>query len=104
MTREQLRTKIAGASSKWPDFLVIGALRYAMGRQTYVTAETSEWLIANWETLSVKARSVITRDLAEAIRDDDRARLEGDRHYPLGADMDRAEWVKLGQKIASSGG
>lgn len=104
MTREQLRTKIAGAPSKWPDFLVIGAFRYALGRQTYVTGETSQWLIDNWETISVKARSVIARDLADAIRQDDAARLEGDKHLPLGADMDRREWDKLGQKIGSSGG
>ncbi len=102
MTREQLRTKVAGTPSKWPDFLVIGAFRYAMGRQTYVTSETSQWLIANWETLSIKARSIIARDLAEAIREDDADALDGVKIRRLGADMDRAEWVKLGQKIEAS--
>lgn len=90
------------AASTLPDFLVIGAFRYALGRQTYVTAETSQWLIAYWEALSHNARVVIARNLADAIREDDAARLEGDKHLPLGADMDRREWAKLGQKIEAS--
>jgi len=88
-----------------PDFMVIGSFRYALGRQTYVVGETAQWLAANWNTLSENARFVIRRDLAEAIARDDKARAmesvrkNGHKFRELGADMDRAEWMKLWEKI-----
>lgn len=33
------------------EFLVIGAVRYAYGRATYVVEETCEWVIDHWEEL-----------------------------------------------------
>lgn len=85
--------------SAFPDFLVIGAFRYALGRQTYVTGETSQWLIAKWPELSVNAQAVIRRDLVKAFEEDDSARSRGSRYKPLGADCDRAEWQKLLDRI-----
>lgn len=88
-----------------PEFLPINAFRYALGRQTYVTAETSSWLISNWGNLTKNARFVIARDLREAIAEDDRDRRAHDgcgaRSFSLGADMDRREWIKLRDFIES---
>lgn len=82
-----------------PDFLVIGAFRYALGRQSYVVGETAQWLDENWNALSENARFVIRRDLAEAIAKDDQSRASGERYHDLGSDMDRAEWIKLAVTI-----
>lgn len=68
-----------------PDFLVIGAFRYALGRQTYVVNETVSWMIANWETVSEKAKAVIRRDLEGAT--------------DLGDEIDRREWDRLREAI-----
>ena len=81
------------------DLLIIGAFRYSLGRQTYVVQETVEWLMAFWHELSPEVQAVIRRDLEDAIRDDKRVRSEGSGWKPLGADMDRREWLKLWEKI-----
>jgi hypothetical protein len=99
LTRDDLRAMLSGTPSKYPDFLVIGAFRYALGRQTYVTSDTSEWIIANWEALTIKCRSVISRDLDEAIASDNKSREGGEKYGDLGADIDRAEWMKLSKVI-----
>jgi len=81
------------------DFLIIGAFRYSLGRQTYVVQETVEWLMAYWSEVSPKAQAVIRRDLEKAVKDDDMGRSLPIPYKPLGADCDRAEWVKLWEKI-----
>ena len=81
------------------DFLIIGACRYALGRKTYVVQETVEWLMAFWHEVSPEAQAVIRLDLEDAIRDDKRVRSEGSGWKPLGAAMDRREWLKLWGKI-----
>lgn len=95
MTRDELRTKLTGQPAPYPDFLVIGAFRYALGRETYVTHETASWLIANWGALSANAQAVIGRDLVKAFEEDNHARASGSKYKPLGADCDRESWWKL---------
>lgn len=77
------------------DFLIIGATRYAMGRQTYVVQETVQWLMAFWHEVSREAQTVIRRDLKEVIARDDPTLSYG----PLGSNIDRAEWMRLWEKI-----
>lgn len=47
------------------EFIVIGAVRYARGRATYVVKETVNWVIKHWDELSDNTRYVIARDVAE---------------------------------------
>lgn len=47
------------------EFLVIGAVRYARGRATYVVKETVDWVINHWDGLTENTRYVIARDVAE---------------------------------------
>lgn len=47
------------------EFLVIGAVRYARGRATYVVKETVDWVINHWHQLSDNTRYVIARDVRE---------------------------------------
>lgn len=49
------------------EFLVIGAVRYARGRATYVVEETCQWVIAHWSELSESTRAVIARDVREEV-------------------------------------
>ena len=50
------------------DSAAIWALRYCLGRQTYVVPMCVEWLIDAWPLLDQHAKAIIARDLKEEIR------------------------------------
>lgn len=45
--------------------MIISALRYALGRSTYITAETSEFIIENKAIIDSRMKRVMLRDLKE---------------------------------------
>lgn len=45
--------------------IVICALRYAIGRKTYVTSEISEYIMEHPELIDLRVRDVMLRDLEE---------------------------------------
>ena len=73
------------------EFLIIGAVRYARGRATYVVEETCQWVIAHWEDLSDNTRAVIARDVALEV---EMRRNEGERQSEL-ARIDNPYWEAL---------
>ena len=77
------------------DMMAIAAVRYCLGRTTYITHDCSEWLVQQWPNIKPRARAVIKRDIDEAFASDDVAREAGDRYKPLGWDCDRAVWQKV---------
>ena len=87
------------------DTLVISAVRYALGRMTYVVGDVAR--IAATADISKHARDVILRDLGEAIDRDDLARSEGKTPLsgglPLGMNCDRKEWELLYADLKSRG-
>lgn len=74
------------------DLMAIAAVRYCMGRSSYIVGDCADWLVATWTKLEPSARAVIKRDLAEEIQRDDEAWERGDAHHPLGMRCDRAQW------------
>ena len=107
----KLYGKVAGkyVALTIPDHLAINSTRYAIGRMTYTVQETVEWLMANWDNITPKAQGIIARDVAEAINEDTRDRIDrdlsgGQRVYlRLGQDMDRREWDKLAAFFSERG-
>ena len=87
------------------DTLVISAVRYAMGRMSYVVGDVAR--IAATADISKHARDVIIRDLGEAIDRDDLARSEGKTPLggglPLGMNCDRKEWELLYADLRTRG-
>lgn len=77
------------------EFLVIGAVRYARGRATYVVEETCRWVIAHWEDLSDNTRYVIARDVEMEVQ---LRREEGEKQSAL-ARIDNPAWEALLDKI-----
>lgn len=67
------------------DHMVVSAVRYALGRSTYVVGWTIGELIRIWDDLPVSTRSVVLRDVNDALN----------TTWPPMMDMDRAEWVRL---------
>lgn len=73
------------------EFLVIGAVRYARGRATYVVEETCRWVIHHWEELSENTRYVIARDVRLEVQ---LRRDEGEKQSEL-ARIDNPYWEAL---------
>ena len=78
------------------DEAAIWAVRYCLGRRTYVVEDCSRWLCAVWDSLDSDARVIIQRDVEEEFARDDAARANGNAEcLPLGMDMDRASWQRV---------
>lgn len=73
------------------ELLVIGAVRYARGRATYVVEETCEWVIEHWAELSENTRAVITRDVQLEVQ---LRREQGDELATI-ARIDNPAWERL---------
>lgn len=43
--------------------MIISALRYALGRRTYITAETSEFIVENKDIIDGRMKQVMLSDL-----------------------------------------
>ena len=68
------------------DLLCVSAVRYALGRQTYIVADTAG-LVGHLQ-VSEKMAVVIARDVDRALRED-----------RAGAQIDRDEWTVLRDKL-----
>jgi len=78
-----------------PDFVVLSAFRYALGRSTYIVQDTVIWLMENWYDIPEGTQAIIWKELSEAFQADNGRIRDGIKHSPLGMDMDRMEWAKL---------
>ena len=47
------------------EFIIVGAVRYARGRATYIVGMTVDWVINHWGQLSEKTKHLIERDVKE---------------------------------------
>lgn len=77
------------------EFLVIGAVRYARGRATYIVSTTCQWVIDHWDDLSDNTRAVIARDVELEVR---LRRNEGEHQSTL-ARIDNPYWEALLDKV-----
>ena len=75
------------------EFLVIGAVRYARGRATYVVKETVDWVIKHWDDLSDNTRHVIARDVAEECD------YRDNTPRSVLSEIDDPDWQRLHQHI-----
>ena len=85
---------LAGNPFGRDDLMAIAAVRYCLGRQSYIVGDCVDWLIRWWPHLAEGCRKVIARDVNEAFAKDDEARECGDTYRPLGMDMDRQQWER----------
>ncbi|NDC96518.1 hypothetical protein EB118_07890 [bacterium] len=52
--------------------MVMSALRYSLGRHTYVPGAVQDWISDNWDSLDSNTKTVIVRDVFEHIYDTNR--------------------------------
>lgn len=76
--------------------MTVAAVRYCLGRMTYIVGDCADWLIEQWPNIAPRAQAVIRRDVEEEFGRDDRARADGQLSWkPLGDDCDRREWERV---------
>jgi hypothetical protein len=54
--------------------MVVSALRYALGRHTYVPGAVQDWISLHWDSLDSNTKTVIVRDVFEYIYDEKRSK------------------------------
>lgn len=67
-----------------PDWMLLYAYRYTLGRATYAVGEMTDWLLDNWHKLSHNEKELIKHDIKMA-----------DKESRIGMDMDRERWLKI---------
>jgi hypothetical protein len=74
--------------------MVMSALRYALGRHTYVPGAVQDWISDNWDSLDSNTKTVIVRDVFEYIYDEKRS-----KYASASGDIgqyDLSTWEKFG--------
>lgn len=86
---------VLDAMSGHDELMVVAAVRYSLGRMTYIVSDCADWLIKIWPMLSESTRKIIQRDLDEAFARDDQDRDAGRDYKALGMDCDREKWDRV---------
>lgn len=60
------------------------AFRYCLGRKTYAVLDCVEYLLLNWDFLEERDKSLIVKEIQEAIR-----------NKQAGMDMDVEQWSRI---------
>ena len=68
--------------------MVISALRYALGRRTYITAETSEFIVENKDIIDGRMKQVMLSDLEQYLERRNKGFITDDK-------CDYEVWVNL---------
>ncbi len=80
------------------DLMIVAALRYCLGRRSYIVRDCVDWLDAHWDAIPERTRAIIQRDIDEEFWRDNEARASEHGWRPLGDDCDRAQWARLRRK------
>lgn len=75
--------------------MAMAAVRYCLGRRTYIVSDCKEWLINTWPIMPEDIKATIQRDIEEAFKRDDEDRENGREHKTLGHDCDRRSWENV---------
>lgn len=81
------------------DFFVLSAMRYALGKMTYIVSQTTCWIIDIWPCLTSGTKSLIKREVEDALMRDTIDRDNGKDYCFLGSQCDRDSWEVLDEFI-----
>jgi len=79
-----------------PEFMVLYAVRYALGRKSHSVSEVTGWLEENWDQISGSTKTSIY----VSIRRQERFDMPEKDYDPLGDPCDRKRWEELRDRIA----
>ena len=69
------------------DLIVNAAVRYALGRKTYIVSAVCDYIVENWEIIPDRCKEVIATDIREQ------------KEEWLGHECDRVQWYALLEMI-----
>ena len=72
------------------EYIWISALRYALGRRTYIVGITVEYMLRRLDIMSPGCKHIMIRDIEEQEK------------FGYGDECDRVEWMKLLDKLKES--
>lgn len=75
------------------ELIIVCAVRYALGRMTYIVSVVCDYVASKKDTLSQNCINIIIRDIEEEMQ-----RYHNSGHT-LGMECDEKEWVKLLEKL-----
>ena len=75
--------------------MVMAALRYALGRNSYVSGAVIDWISLHWDSLDSNTKVVIVRDVFEYLYRDYSFRNDA-QFMDIAGDYDNKEWNKFG--------
>jgi hypothetical protein len=74
--------------------MVMSALRYALGRHSYVPGAVMDWISLHWDNLDNNTKTVIVRDVFEYLYRD--YAFKNDAQFmDVAGDYDNKEWNKF---------
>lgn len=96
LERQNKRLREAGDNA-WgrDDLMAIAAVRYCLGRSSYIVSDCADWLVQAWQSIPERAQATIRRDVEDAFVRDDEDRANGEQHKALGWDCDRQQWDRV---------
>jgi len=76
--------------------MVVAALRYALGRHTYVPGAVQDWITQHLDSLDTNTKTVVVRDVFEYLYDEYRKDVDENSPFdsPFG-DYDIKTWEKF---------
>jgi len=80
-----------------PGWMIVSAIRYALGRKTSIVSTTCKWVVKNWRFINAATREQIKHDINDAFSDYSRCKHLPNLKYrsPLGMKCDIKEWKKV---------
>ena len=81
----------------WNHLMATSAVRYCLGRQTYMVGACCDWIISSWDKFPPNVKQIIQRDVEIEFERDDEERADPNFKYTytLGNNCDRAEWERV---------
>jgi len=73
------------------EHILLSAVRYSLGRHTYIVSDCARWVRERWPSLGQECRLLIRRDVTSEV---DRPNALAARGHAV-ADVDRLVWLNL---------
>jgi hypothetical protein len=71
--------------------MIIAAVRYCIGRRSYIVSDCVDWILANWDDWPENVKITIQRDLEYEFE----KVAQNPDWNPLGHDCDKREWERV---------
>jgi hypothetical protein len=71
--------------------MVTAAVRYCIGRRSYIVSDCADWILANWGDWPENVKTIIQRDIEQEFDRD----VQNPNWKPIGDDCDKREWEKV---------